>query len=851
MPSHSSKSNAMDTLDSYGFLAKYLKVFKKKTKSVSKKDNHDAIISNETFLDRPKRLVLNLKKKLTEKAKLENRRNLAEYDNETLLASGAFELPEEDRVFFRNDSSNQYLSGSLALMNHSDFAKELLVGYKGVFRDLLLQQKTSFTKDREDVLAFVDNYDLTTVSQQNAFLATLFSAEKRKEKFGDVQANMIHLVVQGNSACVQGTPYLGWRQSGFGFLSYFFCSKLSLLLLPLVQSKIQSKYKATYVPVGPCGIIFKPSLLKGGSLNAHVDSFSYSLLLDMTKKYVEAPNKTTTDWCREHGIQSLLHFTGAEGKGGFTQVISPLDPQRFFMCLFLMSPKNKFFKTKERGYGYCSDTTFEKEEGPIMFEWFKEEVLAKMFNFMIDMYDKKDIRYLNSLKSTDQELLRKVIEHERKKYPERDDFIASKLRVIALRPSEKKIAKLTSSSALSAPSSLVEASSSIVPQFSETPYLIAWPRGFPHGSQTSNGFSRLSFSFNMEEKSLLSEESMRKQTRFLFRLFAMADLIYYITEYGDGYSFLVPLQQDSLSKFKETLVKKGKNIKRRPDHSVFEGADALWFCDFIEGDKPYADGLVHSKPFFELKLLPYYHHLYAKREDIIEFMDKMNLTFRCSYLEYERQQPLGKLSTKAVSKATRKHKVSSLHTSDPNPNPNPDLDNQSIQSNKSDGARKLNSTTNTQDIGNVKIKGLFSISSAYVPSIMAGRNKYINRNLSSQTGYYGLLATTQTDKMGLQKFLDKHVEEKEVEQETRSMIKHIDEKVVGIIHIKKIYYRGDTTVLFPIDAYADGPYAYNIEFIPISNYIDYEHKQDRMNNIIFPEDTKKKLNDELNSYLLK
>ena len=130
----------------------------------------------------------------------------------------------------------------------------------------------------------------------------------------------------------------------------------------------------------------------------------------------------------------------------------------------------------------------------------------------------------------------------------------------------------------------------------------------------------------------------------------------------------------------------------------------------------------------------------------------------------------------------------------------------------------------------------FTINSAYVPAIMLHKQKYENRSYPIKPAYYALYCSFAKPKM-LREFYTSFPEMKEI---TQQMVKTIEGKIVGILHVKKIHKKGDPD--YPNDPYANGEYTHAIDFIPIPTYIAGEHKRGQVNYMSLSEETKKTLN---------
>jgi len=764
----SSKSNADSYFEAEGFMAERLTDYVIKAKPGS-------IRKNETTLDRAKRLVAILRSSSDPQEIKSVQRKLLEFNATILYESGACSLQDDRAVCF---SAQHKGSRKNELLEYKFIAKDILEGYKHVFEDIVNQQgnvDANKEKERRNLLDRIKETDLSTVEKQDDFMKILFSNEDRKKVFSPVQCKMIERALEANKNS-QGFPGEGWRKSGFGFLTYFFGSKLSLLLFPVVKKMLATKYNIDYVPVGPAGIIFKPSLGRlEGSLPAHIDEFSYKSLCETTKKYV-LDDLSVDHWCQQFGVQSLLHFTGSSKKGGFTQVVVPMTPQRMFLCSLAMDSSNEFFKEDEEGY--CSSTTYEKIGGPIFFEWFDVKFLAKINCLLTQIYD-------NTLQSSNAEhmhLLNLVGENERRMYPMRDVFLSNLLRVSALKPNDKE----------------------------EIPYLVAWPKGFPHGSMVSNGASRLTFAFNMESSTQVNDDHRRKQARFLIRLFATADFIHLVKTYHDNdFRFLVPLSETSLQKFKTDL----QDIVIPQSKDTFFGPDPLWCLDFIDKDLvPFAGGKVHATPRNELKIIPYYSHLYATRDDIHVFMREMDLRLTDIYRDYQdyvTQRPEKEKSSRKTVKQTG-------------------VENQTSAKGTMKKERLL------QQDAHIVRQG-FIINATYVPAIISGRKRFENRDFKIKPGYYGLYVSKSKKEMR-DEFFDKEA--------TLDEIKALEGHIVGILHVLKAYERGNSD--FPNDLYvSDAAYTHSIEFIPITEYIDGEYKVGQINYMMLSPSVSGRLTEEL------
>jgi hypothetical protein len=137
----------------------------------------------------------------------------------------------------------------------------------------------------------------------------------------------------------------------------------------------------------------------------------------------------------------------------------------------------------------------------------------------------------------------------------------------------------------------------------------------------------------------------------------------------------------------------------------------------------------------------------------------------------------------------------------------------------------------------------FIINSTYIPAIMLHEKKYENRTFSIKAGFYALYSSKAKPKM-LKNFFDSFPNMK---GPTMEKLGSVQGNIVGILHVKNIFKKGDTN--YPIDPYATGEYVYAIDFIPIPEFILGEYKAGQVTRMSLTEATKVSLSNTLSQFL--
>ena len=150
-------------------------------------------------------------------------------------------------------------------------------------------------------------------------------------------------------------------------------------------------------------------------------------------------------------------------------------------------------------------------------------------------------------------------------------------------------------------------------------------------------------------------------------------------------------------------------------------------------------------------------------------------------------------------------------------------------------------TSNTSE--QIMVTSGFIINSTYVPAIMLHEKKYENRTFSIKPGFYALYSSKAKPNMLKDFFLSFP----NMKVPTMEKLESIQGKIVGILHVKNIFKKGDTN--YPIDTYATGEYAHAIKFIPIPNFIIGEYKVGQVTRMSLTEATQRSLTDTLTHYL--
>ena len=686
-----------------------------------------------------------------------------------------------------------------------------------MFKDLLFLQSMEllqvdaerFVSSYQTIVQYLerDTHDFSTNESCSTMLRPLFDNHIRAKFFEAVECTRIRLVLNGNAKVAQGRPAYGWRHSGFGFFAYLFGLGSTLENVVGVVEKMEKE-----TLLGPCGLLMKPPV-PNASLKPHVDAFSLKDLETRTLEYVLQPEKQARDWRMQHGIQSLLHFTGGNTNGGQTESLN-IDAVRFWLLLFFIDPEHGFFE-KEAAF-YC--TTFDQPPGPVFYDFFSASFLVQFNDFLQFLYREHtkglsldsslDLSLDSSLDSSldlsldsaldlsldssldlsldssldlsldsaldlsgkaahsnkfqlcvaalplcDIQHLHRAMERERAKYPTFVEYIQNPVLRVSIKPDGNE----------------------------NIPFVALWNRGSIHGSRGWKkepvALCRFSLILNIDTIRVLTSSQKLNQSRFLHRLFAVAELILTIrTLYQSDFSYLrLPF------------------TSKTPLTDMFgvDVAPQYWFVAFIENDLPYADGPANREPLNELLLLPYFHEEYAEKEDILRMMTRLDLQ-----LHFTREEVLTFLMQKK-----KKSKPRATPSSVPS----------SVSlKRKIDGSDSKSVT-----------KGIILIASVFF-AISSGRKRYENRTYALRLGYFALYLS-KDKKAFREEFLRDHPEENF--DGLIGSIKRVESKIVGVLHIQKVWKRDD--VDYPTDLHATGPFTHLISYyaLPKEEYISGHYKR--------------------------
>ena len=139
---------------------------------------------------------------------------------------------------------------------------------------------------------------------------------------------------------------------------------------------------------------------------------------------------------------------------------------------------------------------------------------------------------------------------------------------------------------------------------------------------------------------------------------------------------------------------------------------------------------------------------------------------------------------------------------------------------------------------NVVSHGIILISSI-IPSIVAGRKRYENRDFRIKPGYYALYGSKHKNDCK-KRFLEEHPEENT--EDLMEKIKQVEGKIVGVIEVQKSWEKG-VDEDYPVDPYAQGKFTHLIAFTPLkeTDYISDAYKKGQVTYMKLDSDVSDKL----------
>jgi len=666
----------------------------------------------------------------------------------------------------------------------------------------------------------------------NDTLLKVFEAKNRKKVFGNDEM-IIRQALNANRNA-QFFPHEGWRLSGFGFWSVVFGIGMSLDLIPAALNVLGTEMQARFTIGAPSHIIYKPPS-KAGELKAHVDSYTLKEMLSMTMKLVQdGQGGDNSVWCQQHGAQALIHLTGSEGEGGFTQMLSPITPARY--CLLLLALNPSFSSSHPPGHGSveCAPSVWTHSGGPCFFPWFDSSFLQHMNSFLRAVYDgntqemypqwtqalsavqlsqgARSVSYLDTLLA--------CAECERASWA-----VFPPLRVVDMRPPAR-----TGSVA------------------GEVPYVVGWPKGYPHGSKAMRNCSRLSLTLHLIEMKEARGEVEQKQRRACMRLYALA-------------------------KMKGARAGSDPCEVQAPPVG-YDWEYPHWWDDFLAQDKvPYNGGIVHKYPTKEVEMFKYFHEAYCGVEKVLKFMKDMHIDISSTppedVISGFRRISDGSVDTKSFAHSPAPARIGCKFREPKTPPVDKKRKFSEGDNSKSEEGGSIKSASSKpsktwgQEIpkyitydNDVRIplpKLALSLYPCVIPAIMSGRKRFENRNKPYPLGWYGLHATKTTGGAAfVSDFYHAHPEERPTPfngvQHLLDQMKAFDPVskstqgvIVGIMHITAVYAKDGqpsgsesskrqalrrTADRYPHDdPHSGGAFCHAINFYPLKTFVPIKGAQ--------------------------
>jgi len=362
------------------------------------------------------------------------------------------------------------------------------------------------------------NIDLTNTDT----LYNIFDPAWKKKHYNKEQIDSIRNALNGGGNA-QFQPYKGWRYSGFGIWTHirgsdFVLRKALPVILDSYSKVYPGKIKSRSVP----HIIFKPPSKTGGKLPEHIDS---GTLNDMYFRSTYC--KDLDQWIVNYGIQTLAHLTGArKGDGGQTTILGPMNVDTYFIILQLVHPKTVHPDMPIPKEGF--DKLWVTASGPKFYPW----------------YNKKTLTVINRVL--------KFLKNSNEPVKESDKKWVGLLKNGKYLNIIQKRSQNTSSSDIKC--------IKMLPKEHNTPYLVAWPNGFIHGSEPTGKVPRLTLTIPFGPVGNKSESD---------------------------------------------------RVLRRIHNITINKFDAV-----LEDKTPYHCGIVHKSTKTEVEIYPFFKDMYIKNKDI-------------------------------------------------------------------------------------------------------------------------------------------------------------------------------------------------------------------------------------------
>lgn len=343
------------------------------------------------------------------------------------------------------NKSNGFITTTLDIEGVDDFENELLISVNKWFHHNLNVQSTITGEDYPNL----KKYDLSNKKT----LMNIFESGWRNKNMTSEESKAVRKALDGGGIA-QFHPYKGWRLSGFGIWTHIRGSDFVLRkALPVILKKYSKIYTGKLKSSSVPHIIYKPPSLKGGLLKAHNDGGTWN---DMYTRCQYC--NTLDDWIINYGVQALAHLKGArKGDGGQTFFLGPMDVETFYIILQMVHPATPHpeMPTPDKGW----DKAWITASGPKFYQWLDGKTL-KIMNRVIKFLKegstpvtKSDIEWVNVLQT--------------KEYY---DIILNR----AIKSKYQIIGKMK-----------------MMPKNVNSPYLIVWPNGFIHGSESTGSTPRL------------------------------------------------------------------------------------------------------------------------------------------------------------------------------------------------------------------------------------------------------------------------------------------------------------------------------------------------------------------------
>lgn len=151
-----------------------------------------------------------------------------------------------------------------------------------------------------------------------------------------------------------------WSLKGFGFWAHIVPSQGIRSQLEL-QKKLESLGIQARISGLP-HLVYKPN--QGDALPTHTDGPRFGEILQTIKKLQGEKGgqwPTNTEWCREVGVQCLVHYEGGDSaKQGATYGFAPMNPQKLHVCISALRDK------KKEVYDEVASTA---RDGPAFLKW--------------------------------------------------------------------------------------------------------------------------------------------------------------------------------------------------------------------------------------------------------------------------------------------------------------------------------------------------------------------------------------------------------------------------------------------------------------------------------------------------